>query len=186
MAVSIDISNAFNTIPWDVINEEFERRKFPLSIRAIINSYLRNRTISYVTKERNKEKRAISGGVLQGSVLGPVLWNIAYDRILSRSIYRDCNLICYADDTLLLAKAENKEWAIGCAEIGTNILVSRIEKMGLKVTIEKTEAIIFGPGKDGHKAELNVGGKTIQTKSHIKYLGVMIDEKLDMREHLNM
>lgn len=40
VAVSLDISNAFNSIPWDVINEEMEAKNFPKTIRAIIRSYL--------------------------------------------------------------------------------------------------------------------------------------------------
>ena len=40
----------------------------------------------------------------QGSVLGPLLWNIAYDLVLTRTVLLEgVSLTCYADDTLLLA-----------------------------------------------------------------------------------
>lgn len=93
-----------------------ERKNFPLTIRAIINSYLRNRYITFINKEGIKERKIISCGVPQGSVLGPVLWNIAYDRVSGQTMYRDSSLICYADDTLHIAKAETEDWAIGNAE----------------------------------------------------------------------
>lgn len=57
--------------------------------------------------------------------------------------------------------------------------------MGLKVAIEKTEAIMFKPGKNKTTIEINIAGKKIKTKSHIKYLGVIIDEDWNMKEHVN-
>lgn len=185
IAVSLDISNAFNTISWDVINEEMERKNFPLNIRAIINSYLRNRYITFINKEGSKERKEISCGVPQGSVLGPVLWNIAYDRVLGQAVYRDSSLICYADDTLHIAKAETEDWAIESAEIGTNVLINRIERMGLKVAVDKTEVIMFRPSKNKTAIEINIAGKKIKTKPYIKYLGVIIDEDWNMKEHAN-
>lgn len=39
----------------------------------------------------------------QGSVLGSVLWNIAFDNVLDVAINEiNCHILCYADDTLIL------------------------------------------------------------------------------------
>ena len=40
--------------------------------------------------------------VPQGSVLGPLLWNIVYDAVLRSPMLPDSALACYADDTLVL------------------------------------------------------------------------------------
>lgn len=52
------------------------------------------------------EKRAMLAGVPQGSVLGPTLWNIAYDSVLQLGSDYGCQTICYADDTLVLASGD--------------------------------------------------------------------------------
>lgn len=46
-------------------------------------------------------------GVLQGSVLGPLLWNLAYDAVLRTTFPLGSCLLCYADDTLIAAQEEN-------------------------------------------------------------------------------
>jgi len=55
--------------------------------------------------------------ILQGSVLGPTLWNMRYDLV---GLSLGCSTICYTDDTLIvviglsfeeaLVRARNWEW----------------------------------------------------------------------------
>lgn len=52
----------------------------------------------------------MEAGVPQGSVLGAILWNIGYNSILESSVHDEdpddgCTVICFADDTLILATA---------------------------------------------------------------------------------
>lgn len=43
-------------------------------------------------------------GVPHGSVIGPLLWNIFYDDVLSLGLPTDCQLVAYADDLALVAR----------------------------------------------------------------------------------
>lgn len=61
VAVSLDIQNAFNSIPWDVIRQALEEKGFPEYLRRIIDNYLSDRTIEYSIGNMI-EKRAMTAG----------------------------------------------------------------------------------------------------------------------------
>lgn len=65
--------------------------------------------------------------------------------------------------------------------MAADILVHRIELLGLKVTLAKTEAIVFGGrGREWRLpagAHFSIGGETVQVWAQIKYLGLVVDRK---------
>ena len=70
--IALDISNAFNSLSWKSIYEEFDRRKLPWKIKRLIGSYLSGRKI-IVSNQHGTVKHAVAAGVPQGSILGPFL-----------------------------------------------------------------------------------------------------------------
>lgn len=45
----------------------------------------------------------INYGMPQGSVVGPMLWNVTYDRVLRAQHPESTKIIGFADDTLVMA-----------------------------------------------------------------------------------
>lgn len=95
--ISVNIKNAFNTIPWDCIEEGLKVHGIPGGLRKIVMSYFENRSIEYKDRDGNKRTRNLEVGLPQGTVMGPTLWNVAYDRILGTAIPTGGRVVCYAD-----------------------------------------------------------------------------------------
>lgn len=186
VAVSVDVENAFNSLPWKKIKEALYDRKFPRYLRRIIYSYLSNRYIEYITQENTKERMEVQAGVPQGSVIGPYLWILTYDTVLRVTKEPGTDVYCYADDTIILASAENFDNARTKACIVTERVLHRIRNLGLKVAIHKTEVGIFctrrglRPPPD---ASIIIDGKEIPVKTEIKYLGIILDCRLSYAAH---
>lgn len=83
MAVSLDIANAFNSLPWDQIDRAITGPfSLPAYLVAMIKDYLSSRVLEWRDADGETHRRRLSCGVLQGSVLGPLLWNLAFNRVL--------------------------------------------------------------------------------------------------------
>ncbi|CAL1685118.1 unnamed protein product [Lasius platythorax] len=186
--ISLDIKNAFNSIPWSVIRRALRRKGFPAYLCRVVDSYLSDRRIWYMGHDGKRHERAMEAGVPQGSVLGPILWNISFDGILD--VVEDDNndgeshIICYADDTLIVVTGRNLLRTRIRACVMANRVVNKIARLGLSVATEKTEAMLFyGKRTDDLPNYIAINDINVNLMSNIKYLGIFIDAKWSFNDH---
>ena len=96
LAVPLDVVNAFNSIPWDRICRALEFHWVPAYLSGVVWALFLDRSIVYITRGGGMTERAVYRGVPQGSVLRPLLRNIAYDAVLRAPMPLDSALACYA------------------------------------------------------------------------------------------
>jgi hypothetical protein len=181
-AVGIDISNAFNSIPWQRNIEALMNAKVPVYLLRIISSYLSDRMIEAETSA-GTVKRSVTCGVPQGSVLGPTLWNVAFNDLLKVELPPGVQLICYADDTLVVGCADTIEEVESRVNQALDAVTRWIESAKLQLAVEKTEAILFTNRRKFKPPTFRLRGVEIKVASTLKYLGIWFDGKLSFREH---
>lgn len=127
VAVAIDIQNVFNTLPWPIIREALRRKGFPRYLREIIDGYLSRRSVEFIDGKGLIGRHEVTAGVPQDSVLGPTLWNIGYDSVLQWGTDPGYQVICYADDTLVLAAAGDICTAVARTNSQIGKILNRIQ-----------------------------------------------------------
>lgn len=184
--ISLDIKNAFNTIEWFAILGALERYDTPPYLSRMVASYLSDRRIIYETAAGSGSRR-VNRGVPQGSVLGPLLWVIAYDGILRLPVPRGCRAFCFADDTMLVVRGESAAQIRERSGEALKRIEGKLTSLGLKISIAKTNVLLINSGGPnfGSATTVRISGTEVEASGVIKYLGYYLNGSWRFREHIS-
>lgn len=105
-AVLIDVVKAFDRVWHDNLINKFINYGYPNWMTKLTRWYLSNRTFHIHTNKKDLTKRKIQAGVPQGSILGPLLFNIYISDIPKT---KWCKIAQYADDTMIYTHHRNPD-----------------------------------------------------------------------------
>lgn len=185
LGVSLNIQNAFNSLPWSVIGRALARHRLPINLRRVLWSYLEEHRLQYKTADGTKVERRVERGVSQCSILGPLLWDLGFNGVLTDAdLPPGCIVVCYADDTIVLAAGEDWEEARLKVNEALHSVTDVVESLGLKIAPGKTEAVGFNKGgRRAGKMTVRVLGTDVRLSSNLKYLGLLLDRRLTYEDH---
>lgn len=181
--VTLDVKNAFNTARWSSILSALQTLGVPRYISNLVKSYFKERVLLYETVS-GVQSYTVTGGVPQGSVLGPMLWNIMYDAVLKLELPEGARTIGFADDVAIVVVGKYIEQVTQVANEAVAEIRRWLTSVGLQMAAHKTEAVLVTGRKVRESITLNVGGCKISSQLSLRYLGVHIDARLRFDEHL--
>ena len=124
-------------------------------------------------------RNEIENGVLQGSILGPLLFNI--DLIDLFFICENDDIASYADDTTPYTCARDTPTVISELQSTLEKLFNWIEKNHLKANPEKFHLLLSLKSS----TETKIGGVSVKSSQMETLLGVSIDSDLNFENHIS-
>lgn len=177
----LDIEKAFDTVCHKALLYKMKIIGIPNNIIQLIKSYLTARQFVVSHDGVTSSHRNIVAGVPQGSVLGPLLFLMYINDIPE---LEDNVLALFADDTAIIASS-------GSHNILKRKIVNHFDMLNgffnswkIKINQLKTELLIVGYKNFNYKMNITYNGQTINSVNSIKYLGVIIDNKLNFNKHI--
>ena len=178
-AALTDLSKAFDCLNHDLLIAKYEAYGFNTKALVFIQDYLSNRSQRTKINSEYSCYRDIKYGVPQGSILGPLLFNIFLNDIFF--FVNDSKITNYADDNTPYAAEDSVEKQLETLERETNILLKWFKVNEMKSNTDKCHLIIV----NNQDNNIKIGNDIITSKISVKLLGVMIDNKLNFNEHVD-
>ena len=179
-ALLTDLSKAFDCLNHQLLIAKLAAYGYDNSSLKVILSYLtgrkhRTKVNNYLSKWAN-----ITSGVPQGSILGPLLFNIYINDIF---LFTDENKIAnYADDTTPYNIKNNYTELLNTLQLESHTLTEWFNINFLKLNASKCKLLV---SHRKNELSIDIEGKTIICEKSVKLLGITIDSQLTFYEHIS-
>ena len=161
---SLDLSSAFDVVNIPLLIKRLNIIGLPGDVINLIEIWLKNRCFYVEIDNVTSNVLATWFGIIQGSILGPILYAIFISPIFDIE-----NMTCYADDGFSLVFDKDKEVVCDLIKIKLMNTIDWLTRSGMKVNESKTNLCLFYY-KDTNPIEIVLNGVSIKSCKTVMYL----------------
>jgi len=185
LAVFLDIHGAFDNIKSENAIKKLEDWGTPRNITDTLKNYYDKRQIITQILPSNKEIKIYpTKGTAQGNVLSPMLWNIVVDYVGAIMDIHNIEGCLFADDIVIAASHHKIEEATVKIQGVLNDIQKWAEDEGLRFNTSKSHFLIFNQNSN-EIPKISLNSVNLNHQTSTKYLGVLLNEKLQWMDHFN-
>ena len=184
MLLLIDFSKAFDMVDHQILLNKLEHYGIRGIAVKLFESYLKGRQQSVTINNAKSDCKPLSHGVPQGSILGPLLFIIYINDM--PNIHKLAKFILYADDANIILTGANAHEIISKYRELSSVLSNWVASNGLMLNVRKTNYMLFSNVniEDFSSYKPTINNIPIERKFVTKFLGVLIDDKLQWAHHI--
>ena len=184
--MQIDFSEAFDRVKDQGILYKLCSVGIGGSVLSILTQFLSDRPQHVMVDGCRSKLVNVMSRVLQGSVLGPLLFLLYTSEFFS---ILENKLIGYANDSTLIAVVPSPGLRVVVAKSLSRDIVKVNEwcdLWGMKLTVSKTKTMIVSRSRTMHPQSpaLTIGGTVLKESDDLVILGVTFDSKMTFEKHL--
>ena len=178
--IFVDLQKAFDTVEYDILLSKLEH----YGIRGLPNEWFK----SYLSNSINgydSNLADVKFGVLQGSVLGPLLLLI-YINDLNQAL-KFCKVHHFADDKNLIHFSKSVYRLNKYLNLDLKNLTYWLNANRISLNVKKTELVIFKHQmkKLDSPIKIKLNRKRLYPSKSVKYFGIKIYENLNWKQHIH-
>ena len=172
--VSRDLSKAFDVIQYPLLLSKLKAYGMHDKSCALIRNYLSGRTQRVKVGDTFSTWESVKRGVPQGSVLGPMLFNIFINDLFFH--FKKAKLNAYADDHQVYYSHVDPTALEACVSHDVGVANQWYHENGMIVNERKRQCLILGDTEYGF---------SFPVKDTLEIFGMEIDNKLNFSKHIS-
>ena len=181
---AMDLSRAFDSVPHGLLIANFHTYGASTTACKLLARCLSNRFQRVKLNGDKNEWLAMTREFPQGSILGPLLFNIFFNDIFYFS--EKCNPYKYADDNVCSVAGRDVSSIVSNLKSETQLLVKWFEHNSFQANPEKFQFMQIGSERSHYdNVEMTIKNSNVSAVPLIKFLGVNIDEHLKFKKHVS-
>ena len=169
-AVLMDLSKAFDCLPHDILLCKLGCYGLFQKAVNLLASYLSDRKQQVKIGNVTSKWADISKGVPQGSILGPLLFNVFINDIFY--FIQKGTLYNYSDDNSLSFHSPNFDNLLHFLQNASKTLIEWFRFNCMQANPDKFQAIAVGKKTHDKKLMIKIDGATVFCEGEVKLLGV--------------
>lgn len=183
--LALDFVGAFDNAWHPNILARLRELNCPSNIFNIIKDFLQDR-IAHFSLGKTTTSKVVTKGCPQGSVTGPTLWNVIVSGLIAQlSNVPDLELVVYADDILLMFRGPSHPYILSTLQTALQITHDWCNKNKLEISKEKSVLMpMYIRKKEEYTSHPTVTAWDLNVVAKMKYLGIMLDNKMDWYPHM--
>lgn len=181
VAVFLDLRRAFETVNKEILIKKLEMYGIDEIELQWFKSYLYQRTQRTRVNDAVSDEIDVLLGVPQGSVLGVLLFLI-YVNDMEKAIELS-KLVLFADDALLYIVGDTVDEGINNMNSDLNRLSEWFLMNRLKLNVDKTKYMVINGSVSNNR--IVIDNTELDLIDEIKYLGIIIDNRLNFKANLD-
>ena len=179
----MDLSKAFECMPHGLLIAKLHAYGFSANACNMVMSYLANRCQRVKTMGVCSSWSIVNRGVPQGSVLGPLLFNIFINDLFY--VHMTSELFNYADDNFMSHSDEDVNNVLTTIQEDMSKAMIWFKMNSMQTNPVKFHLLLHGINTNDTISTLCIGDHVITPETFIKMLGVTLDSKLNFDKHVN-
>jgi len=172
---SVDLSAAFDLLRPDKFHELF-KNKISEGLLFSIADFLMDRRFQVELGDVKSIEKSLDRGCVQGSILGPKLFNLYLGELANKLGSSGVEIISYADDTYVIITALTVSETVKLTEETIIKHIDYLKDLGMTVNESKTEAMWIG--KTSPIDSIKIGSEDCKLVKNFKALGIFIQGDL--------
>ena len=180
ITVFLDFKRAFETIDRKILIRKLEKYNFSSKALNWFENFLTNRKQVVKINDEYSNEIAVDLGVPQGSMIANILFIIYINDLVN--VLSQCDTIMYADDTSITVSARTLNEAVELINKALENVSDWLKFNRIALNISKSKFMIFN-SKGNYNAHLYIDNNEIERVEELKYLGVIVDDKLKFNKN---